>query len=123
MVAILKSFREAPANLDELRRFNSSPAAPLASHNFIALLEGALPFAIFARLLLFSRTLRQWCPPGSTALNLSDLVGFVGDKFSKIGGCHRHCNATWISERSLILESECTPMEGRVWILQVTLVF
>jgi hypothetical protein len=48
---------EVPANLDELWRFDSSPAAPLASHDFISLLESAFSFAIFARLFLFSDAL------------------------------------------------------------------
>jgi hypothetical protein len=50
--AILKTFGEVPENLDELWRLNSSPAAPLASHDLVSLLEGALPFAIFTRLLI-----------------------------------------------------------------------
>jgi hypothetical protein len=49
---ILKSFGEVPKNLDELWRLDSSAAAPLASHDFITLLERAFSLAIFAGLLL-----------------------------------------------------------------------
>jgi hypothetical protein len=49
---ILKSFGEVPKNLDELWRLDSSAAAPLASHDFIALLERAFALAILAGFLL-----------------------------------------------------------------------
>jgi hypothetical protein len=54
---ILKTFGEVPTNLDELWRLDSAPTAPLASHDFISLLQRAFPFAIFTRFLLFSSAL------------------------------------------------------------------
>jgi hypothetical protein len=49
---ILKTFGEFAEDLDELRRLDSSPAAPLAPNDFIALLKSAFAFAILAWLLL-----------------------------------------------------------------------
>jgi hypothetical protein len=87
---ILKSFGEVPKNLDELWRLDSSAAAPLASHDFVALLQSAFSLAIFARFLLVfgasshdSLTINhgsiQWEPNGSQnkkAVHLS--AWFVG---------------------------------------------
>lgn len=44
-------------NLDELRRFDASPTASLASHDFVSLLESAFSLTVFARLFLFSDAL------------------------------------------------------------------
>jgi hypothetical protein len=49
---LLQSFGEVPKNLDELWRFDAGPAAPLASHDFVALLESAFSLTIFTRLFL-----------------------------------------------------------------------
>lgn len=44
-------------DLDELRRFDASPAASLASHDFVPLLESAFSLTVFARFFLFSDAL------------------------------------------------------------------